>query len=465
MPDGRIFCDPAWWPRKISRDRYYGTGKWAPKPKNGVQPPLEAYRTWTAIPEERQPAITPKMWSDAHDAYLAEYQGIVDIRTGPYVVHYGCGGHDRSDKYQSGNLFERRSDIITDMSNAACQLQARADNAAMGVTIDGKDVVEVPAPTGMRHAVAASASGGPGAANLHTRAPVLPGPDGVGLVAGRPRIPEPDYDIPTMDATMQQMVSRLLANKTDKEPTMITLTSLNYKEHDEWLDARQKYLLDVIDYNETHALQILPGRVQAFIDRSLWRTVSQGILPKDVRTKKGEACNTKECTQFFLRTGRYLREGSRIVDTPIAMLTAVAYVKGKAGTTNLQRWVVYIGKFEDVLDKVPMVNRPTDKKLVGVLRHAVKPGDIRRDFARAIDFNMAVGGTHALEPALRGGNKNFAIAKDVMEHIARLIDYNIRCGMYKQTWNDKPDNEEVCLNFLAGRCKKGAKCPRKHTTL
>ena len=79
MADGTISYDPAWWPRTVNSSRFYGTGQYAPRPKNGVEPPLEAYRTWEGVPKHRQPAVTPKMRRDAHDAYLDEYNGIVDM--------------------------------------------------------------------------------------------------------------------------------------------------------------------------------------------------------------------------------------------------------------------------------------------------------------------------------------------------------------------------------------------------
>ena len=263
--------------------------------------------------------------------------------------------------------------------------------SALGVTLDGKDVDDSPtryATSAMHHPPS-----GTTAAGVTVTGPSRTfDPDGEGMLAGRPRVPEPAFDVPRLGIDLQQLTARIMAAKREKEPTMKTLKTLNDKEHDDWLDAREKYLLDIIDYNERHALQLAPQRVQAFVDRSLWRDVSRGMLPKELRTRKGEMTNVRECTKYFLRTGRYQRQGTRIVGTPIAMLKEVKYVKGNKGTTNIQRWVSYNGKLDDVLDKIPDASRPSDKKIVDVIRGAVKPGVIRRAFADAVDHNMDVGG-------------------------------------------------------------------------
>ena len=193
MPNGDEYPDPAWWPRKMHRDRFYGLGSYSPQPKGGIEPPLQAYRTWTAIPTERQPAITPKMWEDAHHAYWEELQGFVDLRTGPYVVHWRAGQDDKEDRYSASRWFDQRRERLRDTSNAGIQLQMKREDAIHGVTIHGEDVPTTPAETPVNEV------------------------DNDELCAGRPRIPEPDYNIPKADTNMQQLIARMMAIKSEKE--------------------------------------------------------------------------------------------------------------------------------------------------------------------------------------------------------------------------------------------------------
>jgi len=227
------------------------------------------------------------------------------------------------------------------------------------------------------------------------------------------------------------------------------------------------------------------------------------MLREHHRTKVGEEPNHEQVSHYFLGTGEYASDDFRIVDSQHAMLRAVVFERGPRGSTNLDRWLNYLGRYLKVIRKIPDRMLPIPKHHTQILRDAIKPAGFREKVKKCVKTWLDPI-TKEMEPRMQSAYNNVEDQQWVIERIAKYLDRQKEDGMWNDPWigpnnrnrgggprrrrnggggannnsggggannnnngggannGDGNKYQRVCKFWKAGNCKKGNKCNMKH---
>ena len=239
----------------------------------------------------------------------------------------------------------------------------------------------------------------------------------------------------------------------------------------DWRSKRKRYLKMVREHNAGHAIKLQARPVKDFVDELIWSAISKKKLLVQHRTKRGEDANHKQCAHYFAGTGEYKDHIARDSLDPLKVLRAVKYEKGREGATNEDRWFSYMHRRDKALEKIPdqqLTNKVFREAHASQLRSVLRPADLRKLVDKAYRTGLHPG--TGKYNATWNQNTRYSVdgTENMIEEIIDYLDARAREGLWVCKWDSSPaDNtpksQQVCQNFLKGKCKKGDKCPRLHT--
>ena len=146
----------------------------------------------------------------------------------------------------------------------------------------------------------------------------------------------------------------------------------------------------------------------------------------------------------------------------------IQYEKGRKDVTNEDRWNIYLNKVYKVLDRIPPAqksNRVFQETLSKHFRTVIKPNDLREYVKKAYSTGVHPG-SREYNPVWQQETR-YSVAKTetMIESVIEYLDTRAKEGLWELKWDEPAkvsQQQEVCNNWLLGKCKRGDKCTRKH---
>ena len=220
----------------------------------------------------------------------------------------------------------------------------------------------------------------------------------------------------------------------------------------EWRPERKKYLKHMKSHNDGHAIKLTVRPVRDFVNEVVWEAVSRKKLKSDHRTKRGEEPNHAKCAEYFTGTGEYKDFIARGSSDPMKAIRLIKYERGRAESTNEDRWNIYIDKVYKVLERIPAAqkdNRVFNEILSKHLRTVLRPTDLR-EYVRQAYATGVHPGSRKYNPVWQQQTR-YSITKTeaMIEDIVEYLDTRAKEGLWELKWDDRNNSnntQEICKN-------------------
>ena len=276
---------------------------------------------------------------------------------------------------------------------------------------------------------------------------------------------EPDPGPPALQDGALGLQQLLMGGTDVKKNEMDTLYSASKQAILSWRSKRKRYLKKVREHNAGHAIKLEARPVKDFVDELIWNTISKKKLHAHHRTKKGEDANHVQCAHYFAGTGEYKEHIARDALDPLKVLRGVKYEKGRSGATNEDRWFSYTHRRDKALEKIAEVqlnNKVFREAHASQLRTVLRPTDLRKLVDKAYRTGLHPGTGRYNAKWHQETRYSVENTESMIEDVIEYLDARAREGLWTCNWDatpaeNSPKHEQVCQNFLKGKCKKGDK--------